>query len=195
MISNPAGDEVPDWAPNTNKIVYSFRNNASSFSLIIEDLDYGQKTVLFENAVQAFEPAWSPDGSQIAFVLTDSTRNGDIAIINIDGTGFKNLTNNLKLHGQPEWSPDGQTLLFYISRNGNADLYTLELESNALTQLTFDTANQLIGRFSSDGKKITYGGIFEDDWEIFIMNSDGNNKEQVTFNPGFDGDPIWIPCK
>ena len=194
LIPNPAEDEVPDWSPTENKIVYSLRNHLQSYSLIVRFLDNGEELVLFENALQAFDPVLSPNGSQIAFVLTDSTTNADIAVINVDGTGFKNLTNNSKLHGHPEWSPDGSTLLFYISKNGNADLYTFELETNTLTQLTFDSANQLVGRFSSDGKKIAYGGFFEGDWEIFMMDSDGNNKEQVTFNPGFDGDPVWIPC-
>ena len=100
----------------------------------------------------------------------------------------------MKLNGHPDWSPDGSEVLFYIYQDGDADLFTLEIESESLTQLTFDSSNQLIGRFSPDGKKIAFGGVVDSDWEVFIMNSDGNGKEQITFNPGFDADPIWIPC-
>lgn len=193
LIANPAVDEVPSWSPSANEIVYSFEHHPQNYSLILRDIITGNEQTLFKKAMQAYSPVWSPDGSQIAFVLTDSTINGDISIINADGTGFRNLTNNQKLHGHPAWSPDGQKLLFYMSVNGNADLYTLEIETGDLTQLTFDSANQYVGRYSPDGAKIVYAGMISDDWEIFIMDADGNNKEQVTFYPGFDGDPIWVP--
>lgn len=194
LISNPAGDEVPDWSPIEHSIVYSSEISQQNYSLIVKNIDTGREQVLYKNAKQSYDPVWSPDGNQIAFVVTDSVFNADIAIINSDGSGFRNLTNNLKLNGHPDWSPDGSEVLFYIYQDGDADLFTLEIESESLTQLTFDSSNQLIGRFSPDGKKIAFGGVVDNDWEVFIMNSDGNGKEQITFNPGFDGDPIWIPC-
>ena len=173
LMPNPAGEEVPDWSPIENMIVYSLKDHLQHYSLIVRDLDNGEELVLFENALQVYNPVWSPDGLQIAFVLTDSTRNADIAIINTDGTHFENQTNNLKLNGHPSWSPDGRKILFYISNNGNADLYSLEVETKDLTRLTFDSANQLVGRYSPDGTKIAYGGVIEDNWEVFIMNSNG----------------------
>ncbi|XWN36444.1 MAG: hypothetical protein ROO71_10845 [Balneola sp.] len=195
LLTNPAGDEVPDWSPNTRKIVFSSKISTQNYSLIIQDVETGKMLVIYEGAKQPYDPVWSPGGNQVAFVVTDTLFNADIAIINSDGSGFRNLTNNSKLNGHPDWSPDGKSLLFYIYQNGNADLYTLEIDSKSLTQLTFDSANQLIGRYSSSGKKITYGGVINDDWEVFVMDSDGNNKERISFNPGFDGDPVWIPCK
>ncbi len=194
VMENPAVDEVPDWSPNANKIVYSKTISAGNYSLVVKDLDTENELVLLENSKESFYPVWSPDGSRIAFVLTNEEYSADIGIINTDGSGFLNVTSNKKVHGHPEWHPNGDRLLFYIFANGNADLYELNLDSDELIQLTYDSNNQLIGRYSPDGNKIVFGGVIEGDWEIFLMDSDGNNKQQLTFSPGFDGDPVWVSC-
>ncbi len=33
------------------------------------------------------------------------------------------------------------------------------------------------------------------DWEIFVMDSDGRNQTQLTFNDNFDSSPAWCPVE
>jgi Tol biopolymer transport system component len=46
---------------------------------------------------------------------------------------------------------------------------------------------------SPDGKKICFQSNRTGDWEIFVMDADGSNLQQLTHAPGFDGGPVWSP--
>jgi len=46
---------------------------------------------------------------------------------------------------------------------------------------------------SPDGKKICFQSNRTGDPEIFIMNVDGSNLQQLTHAAGFDGGPVWSP--
>lgn len=191
---NPAGDEVPDWSPIKNEFVYSKATGSGLFDLVIRDLTINIETVLVEDATSDFYPSWSPDGTKILFEYSDSTSTNDIAIINSNGSGFKKIAAH-KYYGHPSWAPNGKSVLFYIYQDGQADIYSANIDGTNLTQLTNTPSNELIARYSSDGSKILIGGIVEDDWEVFLMDSDGGNIKRLTNTSGFDGDPIWISCK
>jgi len=46
---------------------------------------------------------------------------------------------------------------------------------------------------SPDGSKIAFQSNRTGDAEIFVMNADGSNLQQLTQSRGFDGGPIWSP--
>lgn len=46
---------------------------------------------------------------------------------------------------------------------------------------------------SPDGQRICFQSNRTGDWEIFVMNIDGSNLQQLTHAPGFDGGPVWSP--
>jgi TolB protein len=50
--------------------------------------------------------------------------------------GVKRLTESRAQNGSPQYSPDGQYLLFDSNRDGNYDVYRLNLGTGGLTQLT-----------------------------------------------------------
>lgn len=93
------------------------------------------------------------------------------------------------------FSPDGKKLIFTSNLKKNhptasSDIYTLDLETEDLNQLT-DIGYNEHGQFSPDGKKIiwmtTNGNVEPDkvkelsytDW--WIMNADGSNKKRLTY--------------
>lgn len=193
LMDNPAVD-FPAWSPSSNKIAYSHKLGLENYSLVIQDLESKEKTIIYEKGFQPFEPSWSPDASKIVFTLTDVNYNADIAIINSDGRGFKSITNTDTIEGSPNWSPDGKTILFHRQSDNSSNLFAYNYSTNDLTPLTYGTGNQVSGVYSWDGSQIVYAGNIDENWDLFLMNSDGNNKSQVTFTPGFDGNPVWIPC-
>ena len=47
--------------------------------------------------------------------------------------------------------------------------------------------------WSPDGSKIAFASTRDDDWEIYVMDSDGSNQTRLTRSPGRDAHPFWSP--
>jgi len=35
--------------------------------------------------------------------------------------------------------------------------------------------------------------LVNENWELFVAGADGGQPRQITFDPAFDGDPVWVP--
>ncbi len=68
----------------------------------------------------------------------------------------------LRLTSDPandEWpviSPDGTKMVFQSNRSGNYNLYLLDLKTNQLRQLTFDSRNKLSPSFHPNGETVVF---------------------------------------
>jgi Tol biopolymer transport system component len=100
------------------------------------------------------ESVVSPKGDKILFT---STRDGDLDlyIMDINGKNVKRLTNTLGYDGGAFFSPDGNTIVFRASRPQGTD--------------TIDYKNLL-----------AKGLVAPTNMEIFTMNLDGSNQQQIT---------------
>src|SRR6185436_11332715 len=80
-------------------------------------------------------------------------------------------------------------------RDGNFEIYRLDLESRALARLTNDPNQDENPAWSPDGTKIAFAGTRDGRRypDIFIMNSDGTGITRLTVNTGWDGAPAWVP--
>jgi len=106
----------------------------------------------------------------------------------------------------PRLSPDGKDALYNIRRydlklnKGNSDIWKVNLQSLAATQLTSDSSNETSARWSSDGKKIFYLCDKGGSSQLWSMNADGSNQAKETnlendinaFGISANGDMIWI---
>ncbi|MCD6112379.1 MAG: S9 family peptidase [Bacteroidales bacterium] len=82
----------------------------------------------------------------------------------------------------PQVSPDNKTVLYGISyydiplNKGNRDLYTLDIKTNKVNQITKTAKGEYSAVWRADGKKINFlycGQLWE-------MNPDGTNRKQIT---------------
>lgn len=128
--------------------------------LFLYDRVAHKKRRLTEGA-RAWNPALSPDGAWVAFEMTGNSSRGlgllrtDVADAT-DGTrAIETLipVANMEQVYTPSWSPDGKTLAFsWWRKGGRRDIYTMDLATRAITQITDDRAYDLEPRFSPDGK-------------------------------------------
>ena len=49
--------------------------------------------------------------------------------------------------------------------------------------------------FSPDGKTIVFESNRDGNWEIYIMDSNGDNQKKLTNNPADDRMPSWHPAE
>ncbi|MEN3157989.1 amidohydrolase family protein [Alkalimonas sp. NCh-2] len=87
-------------------------------------------------------------------------------------------------------SPDGNTLVFDLL----GDIYTIPISGGTATALTNDIAWNMQPRFSPDGKQIAFTSDQGGGDNLWIMDLDGSNAQQVT-NESFRllNSPAWSP--
>ena len=110
-------------------------------------------------------------------------------------------------------SPTGDKIVFTSQRNGDLDIYSMNLDGSDLQQLTDETGYDGGPFFSWDGKKIVYRAyhpqtpeelkryevlladelIEPSKFQIWVMNHDGSNKRQVTHNDYANFAPFFHP--
>lgn len=139
--------------------------------------------------------------NKIVFAQNSGSNDGndwfDIHTINLDGSNRVNLTKDYKEYSYPRWSPDGNKIVFVLSGGGGKrDIGTINSDGSGFVNLTKNSSweNQsYYPSFSPDGTKIVYSHFenSDGDLEIYIMNSDGTNKQKITNNSCEDIYPFW----
>ena len=101
-------------------------------------------------------PAWSPDGQSLAYVSFESKASA-IYVQTLRTGERRRVSARAGINGAPAWSPDGGTLALTLSRkDGDVDVYTLNLASQVLTRMTFDPGIDTEPTWSADGRKLYF---------------------------------------
>jgi TolB protein len=124
----------------------------------------------------------------------------DIFSANADGTNLKRLTNTDGYDAEATVSPKGDKIVFTSTRDGDPEIYTMNLDGSDQTRLTHQKGYDGGAFFSLDGSKIVFRASrpkteeeladYEDlaenamfrptTLEIYVMNADGSDIQQVT---------------
>ncbi|MCU0475566.1 MAG: hypothetical protein MUC99_05560, partial [Anaerolineae bacterium] len=93
---------------------------------------------------------------------------------------------------EPAWSPDGRRIVFASNRDGNYEIYVMNVDGSNLVRLTNDPSDDRSPAWSPDGQYIAFhstrGTVTSD---IFVMRADGSNPVQLTDDPAYDLAPAW----
>jgi Tol biopolymer transport system component/imidazolonepropionase-like amidohydrolase len=136
-------------------------------TVTLERPDYPKKTRDFdsraERPVQGLRsPVVSPDGRQIAF-----TALGDLWIYTKGQPKPKAATSDAFLEVDPVWSPDGKRLAYTSDRNGNMDLWVMDLVSKKESCVFRATETLMYPSWSPDGKRLAF---YEADPKAYSRN-------------------------
>jgi Tol biopolymer transport system component len=141
-------------------------------------------------------PSYSPDGT---LIVTTADRGGPLGtyllVYDTAGTQVANLGGVLAGCGcdrNAAFSADGTKLVFESTRNGEADIYTVNFAGGALdrtsvVQLTFNGGSQ--PAWSPDGHHVA----FTHHGDTYVMDPDGNNQKAITTGGQGVGLVSWSP--
>lgn len=114
--------------------------------------------MLFAQGTPSFyEPGISPDGSEIAFVS-----GGDIWTVPATGGAARLLVAHSAHESRPLYSPDGSTLAFISNRNGDEDVFLMDLASGDVRRLTHDSGSEELTGWSGDSQWVYFTSSSED---------------------------------
>jgi dipeptidyl aminopeptidase/acylaminoacyl peptidase len=196
MTAKGSSASSPRWAPDGRRLSFlSARNGGKTQVWALDLVDGGEATQITEvdEGVSDFE--WAPDGKRLVLVLHDPEPKRDSTARTKSGADI------------PEpWVID--RLQFKEDYVGYLDhrrdhLYTWDLATGALVQITSGDYDDSQPVWSPDGKTIAFVSNRTQnpddnfDTDIWLVNADNTDRgahlTRVTTNPGPDGSPVWSP--
>ena len=84
-----------------------------------------------------------------------------------------NLTDSTATDYNPVWSPDGSKIVISSDRDGNYELYLIDLASNQQTRLTDNPGFDGQPTWSPDGKWIAFASEVDGNTDIYAIELDG----------------------
>lgn len=143
-------------------------------------------------------PTWSPDGRRIAF---ESIRGGtsQIWLIDTDRRNKTKLTDEISA-ASPAWSPDGNRIAYHSKHKDsvNAELdiqryHVCVIDINGSNRQSLTGAGNMQPCWSPGGSKIAFVSGRTNTDQIFIMDGNGQNPKQLTYDSGYKRSPTWSP--
>jgi Tol biopolymer transport system component len=141
----------PSWFPGGDKLV--FASNFGGNHLWVVSVDGTGARPLTSGPSSDSDPQVAPDGSRIVFVSNGRDRDGDgqmdsvgsdrnLWVMNLDGSGQTQVTFEASEERDPAWLADPLTgavssrLIYSSNRNGNYDLFVLNLAGGSPLQVS-----------------------------------------------------------
>lgn len=141
-VLTPPGFVLPfAWSPNGKQILTTgYVEDADTWDLYLVQVNGDPPLQLTDTADLSEQyPTWSPDGQQIAYGVGGGLRGlsfDAIELIPSAGDAEPRRLVSQAGVGKFVWSPDGENILFAGISGDASDLFTVNLASGVITQLT-----------------------------------------------------------
>jgi Tol biopolymer transport system component len=128
--------KYPAISPSGDRLAYVTESDGTA-NLVVVAVDGTSQRFLtnFKEGEQVYTPAWSPDGSTLVFGYSERKAQR-LASISAQGTDFKFLTEGPEDSRNPTFTPDGKRIIFSSDRTGIFNIYSLDVSSHLVDQLT-----------------------------------------------------------
>ncbi len=157
----------PTISPDGKYIVYLSEQDLFSIDLYLADANTGKVirklgSRLTNKDIDEFSflesaGSFSPDSKKFAFSVFSEGKNKLMVLDVASGkTLFVEAMGDIVEFTNITWAPDGDNVAFSGLKNGYSDIYTYNLKTKVLNQLTHDMYSDFQPSFSRDGKFIVF---------------------------------------
>src|SRR5712664_3763689 len=213
MVSTHGGDSIPltaegvssshpRWSPDGKYLAFTSARNGGKNQVWLLDRRGGEAQKLTDVAQGVNDFEWSPDSTRLVLILQDPKPE------DIEAAKDKDKE---KPAAKPKTPPPFviDRLQFKQDTVGYLDhrrdhLYTFDVASKKITQITSGDFDDNEPAWSPDGKSLAFTSnrstpdpdrnFNTDIWVVSANNTDkGAHLTQITTNPGADRSPAWSP--
>lgn len=179
--------EAPNWSRDGKYLLYN------SNGLLEKISPKGKKPGVLNTGFADCcnnDHGFSLDGKTLIISHSNASVNGSSRIFHLPATGG---TPKLVTQKYPSYwhgiSPDGQCLVYCAERNGEWDVYKININGGEETRLTNSPGLDDGPEYSYDGQWIYFNSNRTGRMHLYRMKPDGSAQEQLTFDD-YDN---WFP--
>ena len=183
------------WSPDGERLAYLSPDKEGRTHVFLVEIRTLTPNRLTFGGVAETDLTWSPDGRWIAFVALDEAGEPvGIFLRNPDGVNRIRVTN--APDRSPTWSPDSESLAFVSERDGNREIYVVDVSQaeeavGESVRLTVNAASDYGPAWSPDGDGIAFLSDRDGNVEVYIVAPDGDELQRLTTNGVEERGLVW----
>jgi Tol biopolymer transport system component len=198
------------WSPDGSSLVFVdfFCPTDECFDAIRitggDGVDRPNDVFVSSETMSLYSPIWWSNGTEILFIQSSSTHlGGTLARMQRDGSGVTpfgpDLTSRFSVLDDLAASPDGSRLTFTGLQVDDqfqltsAHVYLMDVAGHEPVQLTFGSSLDGMATWSPDGQRLAFVSNRDGNFEIYVMDANGDNQTRLTDDPADDLQPAWRP--
>lgn len=195
----------PSVSPDNSKIMFSLISTHKEVSqkrvrsiknIDLKMFDVNTKTVSTVSSRPGINSGaiFSARGSSIYLTLSEKG-NADIFEMEPGSTQTRQITSHYGDDVDPSVTRDGSLMTFLSNRPGRAHIYIMDptQKEKDVRRISFVGQFNATPRFSPDGKEIVFSSWVDNGFDLYRIDSTGNNLSRLTKDFGSNEEPAFSP--
>jgi len=118
----------------------------------------------------------------------------ELCLSDYDGGNARQITTYGSLCLNPAWSPDGRRIAFTSYKDGNPNLYVMDIARGTTRLVSKKKGVNITPNWSPDGQKIALTlNLSSGNSEIYVLHEQSGSLERMTNDTATDVSPSWSP--
>jgi len=177
------GDHRPVLSP-VDSILAFMSNRSDTWSVYLMDLRGHAPHRVSDDPAGEWYPDWSPDGRFLVYHRRpEGARNPQLFVFDVASRVERQITHDPSAENHyARWSPDGSYLVFPSTRDGESDLYRINIDGSGERPIVTLPLGQGDPALSPDGSLLAFTSeVASGGTEIFVAPlSDFEQRRQLT---------------
>jgi TolB protein len=186
-----------------SKIVFVSDRNSKNGRMIKEvylmDFDGRNVSQVTSHGGITMSPAMSADGKYLLYSLLPSPdsrkRNNDLYLMNMQTKETKVISDREGINSGAIFLPDGKSIALTLTYGGNADIYSMNLETKALRKITTHFSSDVDPSVNKEGTLMTFLSDRPGKATIYTLDPSGEEKSvsRISYVGQFNATPRFSP--